>query len=328
MRSRLNVGGTVPLPFHITASPLIFANSGSPYSITTGVTPTRPRWRDQRSAGASATTACSTAGWEAPSTPARARPRLPTQRRFQSTSARARPTYRSTCGCPGPGASDLRLKLAASRPRLGLAARGGAVVVALAVASAAAVAAVPMAVAVAAAAVAGWWRRRLRSWRWWRRWSRLQHRPEVQPDHRCAGAEPVQPDSIWHARGHTDQCQLRPDDFTSGRGVQLQHRSPAHHTAGQLQLLTSRQGNRERGQQSGRALSCVRRRISTEERSGYRRFVRLYEPGSQDRVDLRPGLATAYSCPVLGWSAARGSARRTVFALRNSRMPAAESSRP
>jgi Carboxypeptidase regulatory-like domain len=37
VRSRLNIGGTVPLPFHITASPLIFANSGSPYNITTGI---------------------------------------------------------------------------------------------------------------------------------------------------------------------------------------------------------------------------------------------------------------------------------------------------
>jgi hypothetical protein len=37
VRSRLNVGGTVPLPFHITASPLIYANAGSPYSVTTGI---------------------------------------------------------------------------------------------------------------------------------------------------------------------------------------------------------------------------------------------------------------------------------------------------
>jgi hypothetical protein len=36
VRNRLVLGGTVPLPFLITASPLIFANSGSPYNITTG----------------------------------------------------------------------------------------------------------------------------------------------------------------------------------------------------------------------------------------------------------------------------------------------------
>ncbi len=36
VRSRLVLGGTVPLPFLITASPLLFANSGSPYNITTG----------------------------------------------------------------------------------------------------------------------------------------------------------------------------------------------------------------------------------------------------------------------------------------------------
>jgi len=37
IRSRLSLGGTIPLPWHVTASPLIFANSGSPYNITTGV---------------------------------------------------------------------------------------------------------------------------------------------------------------------------------------------------------------------------------------------------------------------------------------------------
>jgi hypothetical protein len=37
VRSRVNVGGTIPLPFLITASPLIFAQSGSPYNVTTGI---------------------------------------------------------------------------------------------------------------------------------------------------------------------------------------------------------------------------------------------------------------------------------------------------
>jgi Carboxypeptidase regulatory-like domain len=37
IRQRLNLGGTIPLPWHITASPLIFANAGSPYNLTTGV---------------------------------------------------------------------------------------------------------------------------------------------------------------------------------------------------------------------------------------------------------------------------------------------------
>jgi Carboxypeptidase regulatory-like domain len=36
VRSRLSLGGTIPLPFLITASPLIFAQSGSPYNVTTG----------------------------------------------------------------------------------------------------------------------------------------------------------------------------------------------------------------------------------------------------------------------------------------------------
>jgi hypothetical protein len=37
IRSRLNIGGTIPLPFLITASPLIFAQSGNPYNVTTGI---------------------------------------------------------------------------------------------------------------------------------------------------------------------------------------------------------------------------------------------------------------------------------------------------
>jgi hypothetical protein len=37
VRSRLVIGGSIPLPYRITASPLIFANSGSPYNVTTGI---------------------------------------------------------------------------------------------------------------------------------------------------------------------------------------------------------------------------------------------------------------------------------------------------
>ena len=37
VRSRGTLGGTIPLPFLITASPLMFVQSGNPYSITTGV---------------------------------------------------------------------------------------------------------------------------------------------------------------------------------------------------------------------------------------------------------------------------------------------------
>ena len=36
IQSRLTIGGSIPLPFHITASPLVFAQSGSPYNVTTG----------------------------------------------------------------------------------------------------------------------------------------------------------------------------------------------------------------------------------------------------------------------------------------------------
>jgi hypothetical protein len=37
VRNRLTLGGTIPLPFLITASPLVFAQSGTPYNVTTGV---------------------------------------------------------------------------------------------------------------------------------------------------------------------------------------------------------------------------------------------------------------------------------------------------
>ena len=37
VRSRMVLGGSIPLPYKITASPLIFAQSGSPYNVTAGV---------------------------------------------------------------------------------------------------------------------------------------------------------------------------------------------------------------------------------------------------------------------------------------------------
>jgi hypothetical protein len=37
VRNRLVIGGSIPLRYGITASPLIFANSGSPYNVTTGL---------------------------------------------------------------------------------------------------------------------------------------------------------------------------------------------------------------------------------------------------------------------------------------------------
>jgi hypothetical protein len=37
VRNRLVLGGNIPLPFKITASPLIFAQSGSPYNVTMGI---------------------------------------------------------------------------------------------------------------------------------------------------------------------------------------------------------------------------------------------------------------------------------------------------
>jgi len=36
VRNRVTVGGNLPLPWHLTASPMIIAQSGSPYNITTG----------------------------------------------------------------------------------------------------------------------------------------------------------------------------------------------------------------------------------------------------------------------------------------------------
>ncbi|MGP8259965.1 MAG: carboxypeptidase regulatory-like domain-containing protein [Acidobacteriaceae bacterium] len=37
VRSRLTLGGSIPLPFNISASPMLTASSGSPYNITTGL---------------------------------------------------------------------------------------------------------------------------------------------------------------------------------------------------------------------------------------------------------------------------------------------------
>jgi len=37
VRSRVSLGGTIPLPFQVTASPMLTAQSGSPYNITTGL---------------------------------------------------------------------------------------------------------------------------------------------------------------------------------------------------------------------------------------------------------------------------------------------------
>lgn len=37
VRNRIVVGGNIPMPYHISVSPMIFAQSGSPYNVTTGV---------------------------------------------------------------------------------------------------------------------------------------------------------------------------------------------------------------------------------------------------------------------------------------------------
>jgi hypothetical protein len=57
IRNRMTLGGTVPLPFLITASPLIIAQSGSPYSITTGQDNNLDGVIDDRPAFASGVTA-------------------------------------------------------------------------------------------------------------------------------------------------------------------------------------------------------------------------------------------------------------------------------
>ena len=57
VRNRLVIGGTIPLPFLITASPLLFASSGSPYGITTGVDNNSDGVTDDRPQFASGVTA-------------------------------------------------------------------------------------------------------------------------------------------------------------------------------------------------------------------------------------------------------------------------------
>lgn len=57
IRNRLVLGGTIPLPFLITASPMIFAQSGSPYNLRTGVDNNLDGVVDDRPAFASGVTA-------------------------------------------------------------------------------------------------------------------------------------------------------------------------------------------------------------------------------------------------------------------------------
>jgi len=57
VRSRMNLGGTIPLPFLFSASPLIFAQSGSPYNVTTGVPDAVTRLTSDRPAFANGVTA-------------------------------------------------------------------------------------------------------------------------------------------------------------------------------------------------------------------------------------------------------------------------------
>jgi len=54
VRSRMTIGGSIPLPFLITASPMIFAQSGNPYNISTGVDNNSDGVTDDRPAYASA----------------------------------------------------------------------------------------------------------------------------------------------------------------------------------------------------------------------------------------------------------------------------------
>ena len=53
VRSRMNLGGTIPLPFQITASPLIIAQSGNPYNLITGIDNNEDSVIDDRPAFAS-----------------------------------------------------------------------------------------------------------------------------------------------------------------------------------------------------------------------------------------------------------------------------------
>ena len=57
IRDRISLGGTIPLPFLITASPLLFAQSGNPYNITTGTPDPTTELTTDRPAFASGVTA-------------------------------------------------------------------------------------------------------------------------------------------------------------------------------------------------------------------------------------------------------------------------------
>jgi len=58
VRSRVVLGGNIPLPFKISASPLLFAQSGSPYNVTAGVQdPTTLQYTDRPAFATGATSA-------------------------------------------------------------------------------------------------------------------------------------------------------------------------------------------------------------------------------------------------------------------------------
>ena len=58
VKSRVVLGGNVPLPFKFTASPLLFAQSGSPYNVTAGVQdPVTLQYNDRPAFAAGATSA-------------------------------------------------------------------------------------------------------------------------------------------------------------------------------------------------------------------------------------------------------------------------------
>ena len=122
VRSRLSLGGNVPLPFKISASPFLTAQSGNPYSITTGVPElyTVPGTTDKVQLSGSVRAAWAGlaprllqgAGRNAPISIISAMPiRMSlavSTTSYRSTSALGRRRYRSICDYRGSLASDRR----------------------------------------------------------------------------------------------------------------------------------------------------------------------------------------------------------------------------
>ncbi len=258
VRSRLTLFGSFPLPFQISASPMLTAQSGSPYNITVGIPDPvtlggsdRPSWAGSGPMPAYGSWAqCINAA------------------NFSTTSGLNLTSGTNTeiplNFCTGPATVSLSLRLSRD---LWLRAEDGGRAICRAAGETGCTrrsrrpGRAGRAGRRVGRAVAGRWRRLWRPWRWrWRRrtWRRRrglwrrprhQHRTQVQPDPRGVCPESVQRGPVRKPDRQLEQPEFR-EDGQRRRWWRLwrwrwQQRSAPNHAAGELQLLTDSQ--RQRG---------------------------------------------------------------------------------